>query len=61
MDQYEFRTMSDTKEIYYYDDNKGIYLPGGEVLIESEAESMTEGKVSTGIVNEAMNHIRRRT
>src|SRR5919202_4799341 len=61
MDMYHFRTMSDTREIYYYDENKGIYVRGAEILIESEAESMTDGTISTTIVNEAMNHIRRRT
>jgi hypothetical protein len=61
MDIYHFKTMSDTKEIYYYDESKGIYVSGAEIIIESQAESMTEGKVSTTIVNEAMNHIIRRT
>ena len=61
MDTYDFRTMSDTKEIYYYDENKGIYIPNGEILIESQAESMTNGRITTGAINEVMNHIRRRT
>jgi putative DNA primase/helicase len=56
-----FTTMDDTREIYYYDESKGIYVSGGEIIIESQAESMTDGRVSTGMVNEAMNHIRRRT
>ena len=60
MDMYHFRTMSDTKEIYYYDETRGIYVPGAEIIIESEAESM-DNEVTTSIVNEAMNHIRRRT
>jgi putative DNA primase/helicase len=60
LDTYQFRTMSDTKEIYYYDYNKGIYTDGGEIIIESQAETM-DSDVTTGIVNEVMNHIRRRT
>jgi P4 family phage/plasmid primase-like protien len=61
MDMHHFRTMSDTREIYYYDENKGIYVSGAEIIIESQAELMTDGTVSTSTVNEAMNHIRRRT
>jgi hypothetical protein len=61
MDMYHFRTMSDTKEIYYYNGGRGIYTNGAEIIIESEAESMTDGKVTTAQVNESMNHIRRRT
>jgi P4 family phage/plasmid primase-like protien len=61
MDMYHFRTMSDTKEIYHYDESKGIYVSGAEIIIESQAELMTNGTVSTSTVNEAMNHVRRRT
>ena len=28
--------MKDTKELYYYNDSKGIYEKGGEWLIEQE-------------------------
>jgi len=61
MGMYCFKTMSDTKEIYHYDESKGIYVSGAEIIIESQAELMTEGEVTTSIVNEVMNHIRRRT
>jgi P4 family phage/plasmid primase-like protien len=61
MDMYCFRTMNDTKEIFYYDEGRGIYVSGAEIVIESQAELMTDGTVSTSTVNEAMNHIRRRT
>ena len=30
MKEFEFKTMSDTKELYYYDSNHGIYVPAGE-------------------------------
>ena len=35
-ERYHFKSMKDTKEIYYYDDSRGIYLKGGEWLIEQE-------------------------
>jgi P4 family phage/plasmid primase-like protien len=60
MDMYYFKTMQDTKEIYWYDETRGLYASAGEIIVETQAEQMND-KVSTGIVNEAMNHIRRRT
>ena len=41
---------------HYYDETKGIYVSGAEIVIESQAELITDGTVSTSIVNEAMNH-----
>jgi hypothetical protein len=29
---YCFRTMNDTKEIFYYDEGKGIYVGGAEIV-----------------------------
>ena len=52
--------MSDTADIYYYDANNGVYVHGGEVLIETEAEEL-ENRISTYRVNEIINKIRRRT
>ena len=60
MKEYTFKTMKDTKEIYYYDDNKGLYVNGGEWLIQEHAEILNS-KVRTVQVNEVINHIRRRT
>jgi hypothetical protein len=40
---------------HYYDEAKGIYVSGAEIVIESQAELITDGTVSTSIVNEAMN------
>ena len=60
MKEYTFKTMKDTKEIYYYDDNKGLYLNGGEWLIQEHAEILNS-KVRTVQVNEVINHVRRRT
>ncbi len=60
MQQYEFRAMADTKEIYYYDKERGIYKAGAEILIETQAEQLNN-RISTSTINESMNHIRRRT
>lgn len=58
MAKYVFRTMEDTKEIYYYKD--GIFLPNGEVLIEKELEK-TDEEIMTGHVNEVINKVKRQT
>lgn len=60
MKEYTFKTMKDTKEIYYYDDNKGLYVNGGEWQIQEHAEILNS-KIRTVQVNEVINHIMRRT
>jgi P4 family phage/plasmid primase-like protien len=60
MKEYTFKTMRDTKEIYYYDNNKGVYINSGERLIQEYAEILNS-KVRTVQVNEVINHIIRRT
>ena len=55
-----FATMDDTGEIYHYDVDRGVYVPGGAVLIATEAEEY-ENRISTCKVNEIINKIRRRT
>ena len=48
--------MKDTKELYYYDENKGIYLKGGEWLIEQECVRYFP-QVKTKDVNDTKNRI----
>jgi P4 family phage/plasmid primase-like protien len=60
MGMYHFKTMRDTKEIYYYDQAKGIYVEGADTLIEEKAEEY-DPEVTTAEINESMNHIRRRS
>jgi putative DNA primase/helicase len=61
IDSHQFKTMEDTDEIYYYDENRGVYLARGETIIKTQVESITDGKITTHGVNEIMNHIRRQT
>ena len=60
MQNYTFATMNDTGEIYHYDIHKGMHVPGGKVLIETEAEEF-ENRISTCKVNEIVSKIKRRT
>jgi hypothetical protein len=67
--KYNFVTVNSNKEIYYYDSAKGVYVPNGDVLIESELESRyveglkVEGnsKLSRKSIDELIGHIQRRT
>src|SRR5215204_2398058 len=60
LDQYNFATMKDTDEIYYYDSKRGIYVKGGEVFIKSELASM-QTYTPTHQVNEIINTIKSKT
>jgi P4 family phage/plasmid primase-like protien len=57
--KYEFKTMSDTDEICYYDKQKGVYTMGGEILIKTDAEEIAP-EITTSEVNEIINKIKRR-
>jgi putative DNA primase/helicase len=59
-DRYNFATLKDTDEIYYYDSNRGIYLKGGEILIKSELASM-HAYIPSHQVTEIINTIKSKT
>jgi P4 family phage/plasmid primase-like protien len=59
MQRYRFATMNDTDEIYYHNEQGGVYTLG-EVLIKAKAEEY-EKSISTCKVNEIINKIKRRT
>lgn len=58
--QYHFATLKSTKEILVYD-NSGIYVPGGELIIEEEIQSALRSEATVFAVNEILGHIRRST
>jgi putative DNA primase/helicase len=60
IEQYNFATMKDTDEIYYYDSNRGIYVKRGEVFIKSELAAM-HTYIPTHQVNEIINTIKLKT
>jgi hypothetical protein len=45
MRNHTFATMNDTGEIYHYAADRGVYISGGEILIEIEAEE-SENRIS---------------
>ena len=57
MSKYRFLTIEESKDTYYYKD--GVYVPGGEVLIEKEAEMMYRYKLANRHLSEIKGHIMR--
>jgi putative DNA primase/helicase len=60
MAEYPFKTLKDTEEIYYYNNDKGVYVEGGEWLIKEQCEILCP-EIPTYKVQEVVNHIKRRT
>lgn len=72
IEDYTLKTLSDTEEIWYYDEEHGIFKPNAEPVIKARIEKDLgrpqkdkDGKVIPGVstyaVNEYVDHIRRRT
>ena len=55
----KFLTIEESKEILYYNGN-GVYDPGGELLIEKEAERLLGYELSNKNLSEIKGHIMRR-
>jgi len=54
-----FITLEETKEILYYE--SGVYVPGGEIIIEKEAEKMFGFDLGNKHLSEIKGHIIRKT
>jgi phage/plasmid-associated DNA primase len=61
LSKYRFLTIEESKDILYYDDEKGVYVYGGEILIEKELEETFGFKLRTSDITEIKNHIMRQT
>jgi putative DNA primase/helicase len=57
--KYEFVTIAESKDILYY--KHGVYISGGEVLIEKEAEGLFGYELSNKVLSEIKGHIMRKT
>lgn len=58
MEHYNFATIDDTKETYWY--HEGVYIPNGEVTIEKQCEQIIPN-ARRDIVAEVISTIKRRT
>ena len=52
IEEHHFKTLSDTEEIWRYDQRKGIYVPNGECMIKARIEKDHKDKVTNKFVNE---------
>ena len=59
MKKYRFLTTEETKEIRYY--REGVYVPGGDILIEKEAEAIYDYELANRHLIEIKGHIMRQT
>ncbi len=59
--KYKFLTIEENKEILYYDDMKGVYVKGGELLIEKEIDKTFGYKLRTSDITEIKNYVIRKT
>jgi putative DNA primase/helicase len=60
IERYNFATMRDNDEIYYYDSKMGIYVKRGEIFIKSELAAM-HAYIPTHQVNEIISTIKSKT
>jgi P4 family phage/plasmid primase-like protien len=60
LSKYRFLTIEENKEILVYNGN-GVYVQGGEILIEKELESMFEFELRGADIAEIKGHIMRKT
>jgi putative DNA primase/helicase len=61
MAKYRFITIIESKEILYYDSNRGVYVPGGEIIIDQEIDKKYGYKLKTNDINEIKNYVIRKT
>jgi P4 family phage/plasmid primase-like protien len=68
--EYHLKTLSDTQEIYYYNNSNGIFVPNGESILMMRIESdlgrddpndPESTRLSNHDFNERIGHIKRRT
>ena len=59
MSKHRFLTIEESKEMLYYRD--GVYVPGGEILVEKEAENMYRYDLANKHLSEIKGHIMRST
>jgi putative DNA primase/helicase len=61
MGKYRFLTIEESKEILFYDDSKGVYVYGGEIVIEKELDKKYGYNLKTADITEVKNYVTRKT
>ena len=60
MAEHTIHTMSDNRELYLYDERRGVYLTNKETRIEAFCQSIGHD-VKTNVISEAINQVKRTT
>ena len=61
MSKYRFLTIEESKDILYYDPKSGVYIYGGEIIIEKELDKNYGYKLKTSDITEIKNYVIRKT
>ena len=61
MSKYRFLTIEESKDILYYDPKVGVYVYGGEIIIEKELDKQYGYKLKTADITEIKNYVIRKT
>lgn len=61
MAQVKFITLTDTEEVWFYDEEQGVWRPNGEIVIKALCEKYLGEEANTHRVNEVIGHIQRST
>lgn len=61
MSKHSFLTIEETKDILVYDSDKGVYVYGGEIVIERELENIFNFDLRSADIAEIKGHIMRKT
>ena len=60
MSKYRFLTIEESKDILFYDTKSGVYVYGGEIIIEKELEKKYGYQVKTSDITEIKNYVIRK-
>jgi hypothetical protein len=60
MTKYKFATIEESKDILFYDSNKGVYVYGGEIEIEKAIEKKYGYQLNTANINEIKDFVTRK-
>jgi|SRR5215211_22608 len=61
MSKHRFLTIEETKDILVYYEDKGVYVYGGEIIIERELEEIFQFNLRSADIAEVKGHIQRKT
>ena len=61
MSKYRFLTIEESKDILFYDKDNGVYVYGGDIVIEKELDKKYGFKLKTADITEIKNYVIRKT